>query len=79
MDPCGTSNSRYLGEDIVSPVITLWERLCRYDENHCRAVPEKPKYDHLSLSKRRVWLSVSNSTKRSLYLKDTEIFPELLF
>ena len=26
MDPCGTPNSRYLGGNIVSPMITLWER-----------------------------------------------------
>ena len=45
MDPCVTPNSRYLGDNIVLPMITLWERPCKYDENHCRAVPEKPKYD----------------------------------
>ena len=64
MDPCGTPSSRYVGEDIASPMITLWERPCKYDENHCRAVPEKPKYD-LSLSSRRVWPSVSNAADRT--------------
>ena len=64
MDPCRTPNSRYLGEDIVSPMITLWERPCKYDENHSRAVPENPKYN-LSLSTRRVWSSVSNVADRS--------------
>ena len=64
MDPCGTPNSRYLGGNIVSPMITLSERPCKYDEKHYRAVPEKPKYD-LSLSTRRLWSSVSNAADRS--------------
>ena len=64
MDNYGTPNTRYLGGDIVSPMITLWERPCKYNENHCRSVPEKPKYD-LSLSTRRVWSSVSNAANRS--------------
>ena len=64
MDPCGTPNSRYVGGNIVSPMITLWERPCKYDKNHCRAMPEKPKYD-LSLLTRRLWSSVSNAADRS--------------
>ena len=72
MDPCGAPNSRYLGEDIVSPMITLWERPCKYDENHCRAVPGKPKYD-LSLSTRRVWSCVSNAADRSSITSTTSL------
>ena len=72
MDPSGTPNSRYLGEDIVSPMITLWERPCKYDEKHCRAVPEKPKYD-LSPSARRVLSSVSNAANGSNITSTTSL------
>ena len=73
MDPCGTPNSSYLGEDIVSSMITLRERPCKYDENHCRAVSEKSKYD-LSLSIRRVWWSsVSNAADRSSITSTTSL------
>ena len=72
MDPCGTPNSRYLGEDIVSPMNTLWERPCKYDENPCRVVPEKPKCD-LSLSTRRVGSSVSNTADRSSITSTTSL------
>ena len=72
MDPCGTPNSRHLGEDIVSLMITLWEQPCKYDGNHCRAVPEKPKYD-LSLSTRRVLSSVLNAADRSSITSTTSL------
>ena len=78
MDPCGTSNSRYLDEDTVSPMITLRERPCKYDENLCRAVPEKPKYD-LSLSTRRVWSSVSNTADRSSITSTTSLWESRVF